>query len=220
MRFRFLALAGCLVLATAAGTAAAQDRSGTFEISPFGGGYFGGTLYDAGHNHLDVGTDWSYGARLAYNVNRVFGVEFDWTHGKADLEAHDFHSNPGYPTFPTTGKVGTFTQDVYEVNALFNFGKRRAIGYFGIGAGAAVLKTDFTNVGSSSETRFTGNLSAGFKGFVTPRFGFRIDGRWRYTDTNNTTGHGTSCDYYGYCYSYHTTWYYSGEVTGGLIFAF
>ncbi len=220
MRTRFLALAGCFVLATAAGTAAAQDRSGTFEISPFGGGYFGGTLFDSGHGHLNVGTDWAYGARLAYNVNRVFGIEFDWTRGKADLDAHNLASNPGYPPFPSNGKVGTMTHDVYEANAIFNFGKRRAYGYFGVGLGAAVLKTEFTGLPSNSETRFTGNMSLGFKGYVTPRFGFRVDGRFRYTDTNHTTDRGTWCDYYGYCYSYHTTWYYSGELTGGLIFAF
>src|SRR5512135_2303298 len=220
MRLRIPLLAGCLVLATAAGTAAAQDRSGTFEISPFGGGYFGGTLYDSGHSHLDVENDWAYGARLAYNVNRIFGVEFDWTHSRADLDGHDLNSNPGYPMYPSSGKVGRLTQDVYEANAIFTFGKRRALGYFGVGGGVAVLKTEFNNAASSSDTRFTGNMSLGFKGFVTPRFGFRIDGRWRYTDTPHTTDSGTTCDYYGYCYHYHTTWYYSGELTAGLIFAF
>ena len=217
MRLRIPVLAGCFVLATMAGTAAAQDRAGTFEISPFAGGYFGGTLYDSGHGHLDVGSDWAYGGRLAYNVNRVFGVEFDWTHSRADLDAHDLG---GSGPFPADVKVGSLTQDIYEANALFNFGRGRAIGYFGVGGGVAVMKTDFTNAGSSSDSRFTGNMSLGFKGFVTPRFGFRIDGRWRYTDTPNTTNHGTTCDYYGYCYHYPTTWYYSGELTGGLIFAF
>jgi hypothetical protein len=211
MRFRSFTLAACLVLVTTAGTAAAQNRAGTFELSPFAGGYFGGTLVDSGHDHLEVGTDWAYGGRLAYNVNRYFGIEFDWTHARADLESNRFSG---------TGIVGTFTQDVYEANAIFNFGKRRAVGYFGIGAGAAVMKTAFNGGTSTSETRFTGNMSLGFKVYVTPRFGFRIDGRFRYTDTNHTTNRDSYCDYYGYCYSYHTTWYYSGELTGGLIFAF
>jgi len=220
MRLRFLALAGCFAIATAAGTAAAQDRSGTFEISPFGGGYFGGTLFDAGHAHVDVESDWAYGARLAYNVNRVFGVEFDWTHSRADLDAHDFHNVAGYPPYPMNGRIGSLTQDIYEASAIFTWGKRRALGYFGVGGGLAVLKTDFNNVGSTSDTHFTGNMSLGFKGFVTPRFGFRIDGRWRYIDTNHQTSNGTWCDYYGYCYYYHSTWYTNGELTGGLIFAF
>ena len=220
MRLRTLALAGCLALATAAGPAAAQDRSGTFEISPFGGGYFGGTIYDAGHGHVDVNSDWAYGLRLAYNVNRIFGVEFDWTHSQADLSGHGFSNVPGFPPYPSNGVIGRLTQDVYEANSIFTWGKRRALGYFGVGGGAAVLKTSFTNASSSNETRFTGNMSLGFKGYVTPRFGFRIDGRWRYIDTNHSTGNGTYCDWYGYCYHYNTTWYGNGELTGGLIFAF
>jgi hypothetical protein len=210
MRFRILTLAACAAVAALSGRADAQNRSGTFEISPFVGGYFGGNLYDSGRGHVDVASDLAYGARLAYNVNRVFGVEFDWTQSKADMEAH------GTPS----GTVGTFRQDIFEANAIFSFGKRRAIGYFGVGAGAAVVKTEFNGGTHSSDTRFTGNMSLGFKGYVTPRFGFRIDGRWRYTDTNHTTNRDSYCDYYGYCYSYHTTWYYSGELTGGLIFAF
>ncbi|HQQ78206.1 MAG TPA: outer membrane beta-barrel protein [Thermoanaerobaculia bacterium] len=220
MRFRLLALAGCLVFASVAGTAAAQDRAGTFEISPFGGGYFGGNLYDSGRGHVDVQSDWAYGARLAYNVNRVFGIEFDWTHSKADLEGHGFGNVAGYPPYPSSGKIGQLTQDIFEANGIISWGKGRASGYFGFGGGAAVLKTEFNGAGSTSETRFTGNMSLGFKGFVTPRFGFRIDGRWRYIDTDHTTSHNTYCDYYGYCYSYHTTWYSNGELTGGLIFAF
>ncbi|HTS03324.1 MAG TPA: outer membrane beta-barrel protein [Thermoanaerobaculia bacterium] len=220
MRFRFGVLAASLVFATVALPAAAQDRSGTFEISPFGGGYFGTTIYDAGHGHVDVGSDWAYGARLAYNVNRVFGVEFDWTHAAADLDAHNLSSKPGFPAIPSNGNIGRLTEDVYEANAILTWGHRRALGYFGIGGGAAVLRNEFNGVGSTSDTRFTGNMSLGFKGFVTPRFGFRIDGRWRYVDTNHTTNNGTYCDYYGYCYYYHTTWYSSGELTGGLIFAF
>jgi hypothetical protein len=220
MRFRFFTLATCLALATVAGEAAAQDRSGTFEISPFGGGYFGGHLFDSGRAHVDVQNDWAYGGRIAYNVNRIFGVEFDWTHSQADLEGHGFASQPGFPAYPASGRIGRLTQDIFEANGIISFGKGRAFGYFGFGGGAAVVKTEFTSASTTSETRFTGNLSGGFKGFFTPRFGFRIDGRWRYIDTNHTTNNNTYCDYYGYCYSYHTTWYNNGELTGGLIFAF
>ena len=220
MRLRIPVLAGCFVLATVAGTAAAQDRSGTFEISPFGGGNFGTTIYDSGHGHVDVGSDWAYGARLAYNVNRVFGVEFDWTHSRSDLDAHNLSSRSGFPSFPMNGQIGTLTQDIYEASAVLTWGRGRALGYFGVGGGAAVLTADFNNVGSSSDTHFTGHMALGFKGYVTPRFGFRIDGRWRYIDTDHTTNNGSYCDYYGYCYYYHTTWYANGELTGGLIFAF
>lgn len=205
----------------------AQDRTGTFEISPFGGAYFGGNLYDSGSGNLDVATNWAYGARFAYNVNRVFAIEVDWTRAKSDLDFQKYRNAPGCgqtasgtPCYSPNGKVGKLTQDVYEANAIFNIGKGRVYGYVGVGAGAAVMKTEFNVGGSNSETRFTGNFSAGMRAFVTPHFGFRLDGRLRSTNTDQTTNRGTTCDYYGYCYYYHSTWYYSSELTGGLVFAF
>src|SRR5664280_2012349 len=80
--------------------AVAQDRAGTWEISPFAGGYFGGRLYgsytvhvgppgslngDAIIRFVEPDDDLAYGARLAYNVTRHFGFEVDWTSSRADL---------------------------------------------------------------------------------------------------------------------------------------
>ena len=126
--------------------AVAQDRTGTWEISPFAGGYFGGRLYGnytvpftsgtvSGVRFLEPDDDLAYGARLAYNVTRHFGFEVDWTSSRADLRSPDF-----FGSVPRNFKVGTLRQNVYEANGLFNFGRRRVIGYIGIGAGAAVLK--------------------------------------------------------------------------------
>jgi hypothetical protein len=44
----------------------------------------------------------------------------------------------------------------------------------------------------------------------------RIEGRWRVTSTNVTTSSGLWCDPYGFCYSYASNWYNSGELIGGL----
>jgi len=232
MRRITLLLAGFGLL-LAAVPAAAQDRTGSWEISPFAGGYFGGTLYNnapfgsAGaaaplySSRIDVSTDVAYGVRLGYNVNRWLGIEFDWTHARPDLTAHLYTTGmPPYPATSSNVKVGRLTQDVYEANALFNWGKRKVIGYFGLGAGASVMKTDLTGIGSNSSTRFTGSMFVGGKFFFTPHVGIRVDGRYRFTDTGHTTNRYTSCDIYGYCYNHSSSWYSSGEVTGGLTFAF
>ena len=203
----------CAALAFAS-PALAQDRTGTVEISPFGGGYFGGDLYDGSLGRIHAESDWAYGVRLAYNVTRHFGIEVDWTQARPKLHT-DHYASPY-----TSSTVGHLHHDVFEANGIFNFGTGRVYGYIGLGAGASVLKTELNAGPSDTQTRFTGNLSAGMKAFVTPRFGFRLDGRLRSTDTNHTTNQGTTCDYYGYCYHYHSTWYYSSELTGGLIFAF
>lgn len=224
MRLRLLALATCLGLATLAGTAAAQDRAGTFEISPFAGGYLGGRLYGSTIVSTAPGTsttlsflepddDLAYGVRLAYNVTRVFAFEFDWTSVRTDLRAPYRYGVP-----PQSPVVGRLRQNVYEANTLFNFGRRRAVGYFGLGAGVATLDRTDATVDAQSLTRFTANISAGAKFFFTPRVGLRLDGRYRVIDHNS--GDSGSCDRSGFCSDRWSHWSYNGELTGGLVFAF
>lgn len=229
MRFRLVTLAACVAFATLAGEAAAQDRSGTFEISPFAGGYFGGRLYGnypvttgtgAGgvpitttYAYLEPADDLAYGVRLAYNVTRVFAFEFDWTAARADLRT------PGaFGTSSRNLKVGRLRQNVYEANTIFNFGKRRAVGYFGLGGGIATLDpTDgaFTDV---ERSRFTANVSAGAKFYFTPRVGLRLDTRYRVIDQRDDN-HG-SCGRDSFCSDRWNNWSHNTELTGGLVFAF
>ena len=224
MRFRLATLAACFALATMASEAAAQDRSGTFEVSPFAGGYFGGRLYGATAvptgsgstttlSYVEPDDDFTYGVRLAYNVTRVFAFEFDWTSATTDLRA------PGYYGMSARNPiVGRLRQNVYEGNTIFNFGKRRAVGYFGLGAGVANLDRTDGTFGAQNTTRFTANVSAGAKFFFTPRVGLRFDGRYR--AINQTDGSNSSCDRHSYCNDQWNHWSYNAELTGGLIFAF
>lgn len=219
----FSALA-CALLAGAV-PALAQDRAGTFEISPFAGGYFGGRLYGSTVVTTTTGTtrtfgflepdnDLTYGARLAYNVTRHFAFEFDWTSARADLRTPD-----QFGASPRGLRVGRLRQNVYEANMLFNFGRRRAVGYFGLGAGAATLDRTDAAVDPMSRTRLTANVSAGAKFFFTPRVGLRLDGRYRVLDQQSDSDH-RSCDQDGFCSDRWNRWSYNGELTGGLVFAF
>lgn len=237
----FLALA-CAVL-TLAAPASAQDRTGTWEISPFAGAFLGGRLYGnyalipagvpgPGGGRLAAGTispntfldeddDLAYGARLAYNVTRHFGLEVDWTSSRTDLSSRVGAGDVGgVVTRNVRVKVGSLRQNIYEANALFNFGRRHVIGYVGIGAGGAVLKRDIGGVNPAATGRFTANISAGGKFFFVPRVGLRIDGRYRainLTDDRNDF----SCDHNDFCNDgRRRNWSYNGEVTGGLVFAF
>jgi opacity protein-like surface antigen len=219
-----MVLTACLALATLAGEAAAQDRAGTFEISPFAGGYFGGRLYgnypvttNAGtttFTFLEPEDDLTYGVRLAYNVTRRFAFEFDWTSARTDLRTPN-----QFGVSPRNLRIGRLRQNVYEANMLFNFGKRRAVGYFGLGAGAATLDPTDGTFPEVSRTRFTANVSAGAKFFFTPRVGLRLDGRYRALDQQSDSDH-RSCDRDGHCSDRWNRWSYNGELTGGLVFAF
>ncbi|MGZ5381299.1 MAG: outer membrane beta-barrel protein [Thermoanaerobaculia bacterium] len=225
MRFRFVALAACLALATGAGKAAAQDRTGTFEISPFAGGYFGGRLYGSTVVTTTPGTtttleflepddDLTYGVRLAYNVTRHFAFEFDWTSARTDLRTPNL-----FGVSPRNLRVGRLRQNVYEANMLFNFGRQRAIGYFGLGAGAATLDRTDATFDAATRTRFTANISAGAKFFFTPRVGLRLDARYRAINQRSDSDR-RSCDRDGFCSDRWNRWSYNGELTGGLVFAF
>ena len=112
-------LAAALLLAA---PLAAQDRSGTAEISLFGGGYFGGTLH-AGSNALfprdvSIGTAPAYGARIGYNVNRWFGLEFGWSQTKPDITGMG-----GDLLWGQGQKIGEMTHNIFEGNAVFNMGR-------------------------------------------------------------------------------------------------
>ena len=207
------------LMVLAAVPAAAQDRAGTFEISPFAGGNFGGSLYSytgpsTPYVKLDVGDSAAYGARFAYNFSRWAGIEFGWSHSSSGL-----YTGPGGAFAPQT-RVGTFDNDAFEANGVFSFTRGQVVPYFTVGGGVNSMKLTQNAVGSSSDTRFVANMGIGVNFWVNPHFGIRIEGKVRSTNVGNN---GSSCGNHNYCdnnYYYDSSWYTSGEATGGLSFAF
>jgi hypothetical protein len=194
--------------------AAAQNVPNTWELTGLAGGIFGGQIYTSAHTDVDVATAFGYGARLGYNLTPAFEVEVGWLHGKSDLNA------TGYGSKGLNGKIGTLGQDTIEANALWHFGSRRASGYVVVGLGAMIFAPTISNVNASNSTYFTTSFGMGGKFSLSPRVALRVEGRLRGTSTSHTTSAGTWCDWYGYCYYYNSTWYSSGEATGGLLVRF
>lgn len=212
---RFLLSAALLAAAL---PAFAQNRAGTVEITPFGGGRFGGTLEEGSNAVFDrsVDTDASatFGLRVALNASRWFGVEAAYTQSRADV------SRGSDTLFGNGQELGRLDMKSYEVNGLFNFGTGRAIPYFTIGAGATTFKLRTPVVTTSEDTRFSLNMGLGVKVFVNPHLGFRFEGRGRasYLDDQN-------CRSSSFCGSYRDStddglWYSQGEATGGITIAF
>jgi hypothetical protein len=194
------------------GSASAQGRPDSFELTLGGGGYFGGTFYRSttanNFTQLDLSTTGLWGAGLAYNFNRAIGIEFVYSHAEPSLETEHNHVH-----------LGTVKIDNYEMNGNFAFGGYRIVGYFSFGAGATHFNPENAGTVVRSDTRFTGNIGGGCKFYLSDHFAFRVDGRVRATDTNVTTSN-VYCDFNGVCYTYHDNWYYSGSATGGIVFAF
>jgi hypothetical protein len=216
---RILALA---ILGMATWPATAQNRAGSVEITPFGGAYFGGRLR-AGSNALfssdvDVSVAGTYGLRLGMNVTRSFALELGFSTAKADIEGR------GSGLFGDGQKLGELDVKHYELDAVFNVGRRRVIPYFAIGGGATTFKARVTGGPETDEdTRFTGNLGFGVKTFFTPNVGLRFDGRVRaaYIDDSRDCSRGSiHCDDRDRDRDDDRRWYGSGEVTAGLTFAF
>jgi len=199
-----------------AGTAAAQNVPDSWQLTGFGGGYFGGQIYEGRDGFVDVGTAVTYGARLGYNFNRAIGVEVGWSQAKPSLNLGSYYCCG----MGNTGKIGTLTVNTFEADVLFSYGSRKASGYFAVGLGATTLSPRIGGFGKTNETRFTSNVGLGGIFSLGPQVALRVDGRWRFVDTGNTTGVGGWCDAYYGCYYYTTTWYSSGEMTGGLLFRF
>ena len=217
----------CLLLVP--GAARAQDRTGTVEITPFGGGYFGGRLYEGSNvifaRDVDIRSAGTYGLRVGVNANRWLGIEAGFATARADIE--DRGSSSGSGLFGSRNKLGTLDVKEYELNGVFNFGHRRVIPYFTLGGGATTFRARVPGVEVSNDTRFTANLGVGVKVFFNPHVALRFEGRGRSAFVDDSR----RCSDRDYnCYDddsfdsnsdrSNRRWYTSGELTGGITVAF
>jgi Outer membrane protein beta-barrel domain len=203
----------------------AQIRSGTVEINPFGGYFFGGR-FPAGSNGLftskvDIDDHATYGGRIGWNITSLFEAEAQFSR----TDTH-FVSPGGDVLFGSAGtRLGDLTIDYTLGYVTFNFGHRRVVPYVTFGMGAARLDPDVCRVRPSpcsnpgTDWRYTASAGGGIKTFVTPHFGFRLDGRYY-----GTLLRSDDCDSTRLCDRDHdhnrNDWLSNGDINGGLIFAF
>ncbi len=214
------ALLGAVALAWSAPQAAAQyGESKKIEITPFGGWYIASDLYTTVGSQIGINNSVIYGGRIGIFPNARLGIEGSYSRASSDLEVRD--SSPG---FPGTTPLGTLTVNIYEGNLVFTqpkLGNPRATGFFTIGAGSTTFDADVTTAagsGSASRSHFTWNIGIGSKYEMSEKVSLRLDGRYRAADTDINTSAGVYCDIYGFCYSYSSSWYDSGEISAGLTY--
>jgi len=204
----------------AVGAASAQVRDRTFEISPYAGYLFGGE-FSRGSNVLfnfDVDADdaATYGARLGYNLNSTFQLELQISHTETEFVTGDDDGNLFGRDFEES--FGDLDIDYVLGYMTFNFGRRRAVPYITLGAGAARL--DPAIRGARDETRFTASLGGGVKTFFTPNFGLRFDGRGYVTSLGDNDDDDFCGGFFDDCDSDRQDWLTNGELSLGLVFAF
>jgi len=202
-------------------TASAQPR---VEITPFAGYYIASDIYNTysatGNSNIGVLNSFMWGARLTASVPHG-GIEFAYTRTGSDIKINNVQ--PGQPR----DNIGRVDFDNYDINFI---GYQRTAnprvtpyGVFGFGWSAThpEIASDFLTNGRQPEgnTLFNFNFGLGFRVAMSEKISTRFEGKWRVTQTNITTSNGYWCDPYGFCYSYASDWYNSGELTAGISYA-
>ena len=213
-----------LAVAAVALTAAVRPAMADVEISPFAGYYVASDLYGSTGSKVELTNDVLYGGRITFNMSRQGALEFAYTRTGSDAKLQTLQ--PGQPR----EKIGRVDFDTYDINFLgYQYAASPRVTPFGlIGFGWSVthpkIDSDFTDIALAnqphSNTLFNFSFGLGTKIEMSPKLGLRLEGKWRITDTAVTTSSGIWCDPWGYCYSYASDWYDSGEFSGGLTYKF
>jgi len=206
---------------------AANAQNSRVEITPFAGYYVASDLYTSyataggSSSHVELTNSALYGGRLTFGNDRG-AVEFAYTRSGSDVKLQK-----ALAPQPRT-KIGKIDIDSFDLNfigyqrvsnpRMYPFG---SIG-FGWSRTHPTLDADFVDAASAQpegKTLFNFNFAVGMRYEMSPKLSARIEGRWRVTDTSITTDAGVWCDPWGYCYSYASSWYNSGEFIGGLSYS-
>ena len=201
-----------LALVASSAPAAAQD-AGRFELGVFGGVAFGSRISLTPSGDVRLGDGASFGLRGAYRVNPHFTLEGGWMHTSVTARTTVPETGSGTGPLLSTTPV---TINAYEVTGLYEWGRGRARGTFGLGAGAMDLSDSGTlpNAG----TRFTVNAALGTRLRLADRLDLRLEGRYRWRATPDRVST-VLCGADG-CKTFTTTLYTSPELAAGLTYRF
>jgi hypothetical protein len=197
--FRRLALA--VFLFAAAVPADGQQTEGRFEIGVLWGRHFGGTL-PAGSNEyfpqaIESDSAISQGLRIGYLLTPRLAVEF----AAEKVDTRFVGSANG--VFASRPQLSTLQLRFLEAGVRWTFLAGRFAPFAGAGAGVAVLDPDIPDRADVRDSnRIAFHLDAGFKAYLLPWLGLRVDARPRFVSLQG--GH----------------WFNHVDGDAGLFFAF
>jgi opacity protein-like surface antigen len=216
-----------LILLAAVPAAQAQSRAKTTLIGAFGGYNVASDIYTSYNSStkLALNNGFEWGGRLTHFTSEYSAVEFAYTRNGSDMEIQNNFNSVIPPGFD----AGRLNLDQFDLNFLMSkpTSNPNVWPYFTLGVGWTNTSPEVNAVNPSNQpvkidgnSLFAFNLGIGTLIDMNPKIGVRLDARWRVTDTNVTTSSGVYCDYWGYCWSYASDWYNSGEFTAGLQYKF
>lgn len=200
----------------------------TFAVSGFAGYNIASDIYTSstGSGRLELKNGLTFGGRATAFLKEYAAFEFAYSRVEADLELKGYAG-----TIPSGFDPGTLDADEFDFNFLFSqpAPNPKFWPYFTIGLGwtnthpnvTAVNPLTMQTISLDGNSLFAFNFGIGtLVELGNPKLALRLDARWRVTDTDITTSSSVYCDYWGYCWAYSSSWYNSGELTGGLTYRF
>jgi opacity protein-like surface antigen len=181
--------------------ASSVHAQNAFEITPFGGSRFGGSIGEqssainptVSYDDIRIKSSVDYGILADYTIAKslpTLQAEFMWNRQPTELGGYNAFDN-------TVANITRANLDEYEWGALYSFRPPKAklrpyvVGGLGFTHFSASQLLGFSN-------RFSYNLGGGVKYFFTNHIGVRLDVRW--SPTNTTTGLANYCDPFYGCY--------------------
>ena len=172
-----------------------------FELSLTGGYLFGGTVFSEMGPEISQDAEGQpvsptrirskarfedapiYGLRFSYKTTPFLTVEAEAARSRNHLVQERFVLSPiaAQRSRDVLFRIG-FRSDYYMAFALFEPWAGRVRPFVTLGGGAARLDSGFR-----PETRFTAGVGIGIKGFVTHRYGVRLDARGYATSMSRGT---------------------------------
>ena len=186
-----------------------------FELSPYVGYRYGGTIYASDTNlfrtDADIQSNLNYGLLFAIPLNNGWKVELA-------VDRQDSHFTSGNGLFAPENNMGNVDTTYYYAGMMMPFAATRsAVPYFTFGAGVGNIAPHIDH--ASSETAFMTGLGIGVKIPLNRNVGVKIEERGYFTflstgGSNNHYHDGCGCSYnYGSTLS-------QGETNFGMYFRF
>ena len=185
------------------------DSHRTFELTPFGGYRWGGTLYGdttGFRDDFDIASSGNFGLNL--------GIPLGFTDAKLELMANrqNTHLQFGGGLFDPNDRVSDFDVTYYHAGVQFPFVTGTGVNPFVV-LSAGVANLDINTPGLSQETRFSASAGVGVKVPLNRNVGFRIETRGYFTSLDDYDDECFRCDSFGRDL-------YQGETNVGLVISF
>jgi hypothetical protein len=189
------------------------SRDNTFELTPFVGYRWGGTIKsfqtDLFKSDVDLASSANFGAS--------FGIPINDSGMKVELmvDHQQTHFQNGRGLFEPGSNLGDVNVTYFHGGLLIPFAESRtATPFFVVSAGLANVDPKFAGV--TSENRFSASAGVGVKVPVNRNLGIRVEARGFFTSlTNNSNGGCSRCGF-----DSNNNDLYQGEVNMGLTLKF